>query len=169
MCIRDSPRTYPAFYDYLGILKNVEPGITDFEILGPYDKFTGEFGKVEPKRMTKDTSSRNKIFTSYPETTADEMPAAKEILGTIARKAYRRPVTDSDMDILLDFYDQGYEDGGFEGGIQFGLERILASPSFLFRVEADPADMGPSAVYPCLLYTSPSPRDVEESRMPSSA
>ena len=142
------PRTYPAFYDYLGILKNVEPGITDFEILGPYDKFTGEFGKVEPKRMTKDTSSRNKIFTSYPETTADEMPAAKEILGTIARKAYRRPVTDSDMDILLDFYDQGYEDGGFEGGIQFGLERILASPSFLFRVEADPADMGPSAVYP---------------------
>ena len=37
-----------------------------------------------------------------------------------------------------------------------------------FWVE-DHEGCGNPAVFPCLLYTSPSPRDVEESRMPSSA
>ncbi|MDK1021408.1 MAG: DUF1592 domain-containing protein [Candidatus Hydrogenedentes bacterium] len=131
------PRAYPAFYDYLGLLKNVEPGVIDFEIAGPYDA-TG---------VGDESPSRQKIFTRYPTGPEDEEACATEILSKLARRAYRRPVTDSDMDTLLAFYAEGRNEGGFEDGIQFALERILVGPSFLFRIEADPLEHAPGAAY----------------------
>lgn len=124
------PRNFPAFYDYLGLLKGVEPGVIDFEISGPY----------EPGEIDKDSASRRAIFTSYPENADEEKTVARDILSKLARKAYRRPITDHDVDTILEFYDAGHGEGGFESGIQFALERILVSPSFLFRVEADPEE-----------------------------
>ncbi|HXR52044.1 MAG TPA: DUF1592 domain-containing protein, partial [Steroidobacteraceae bacterium] len=68
---------------------------------------------------------------------ADE-PCATTILSTLARRAYRRPVTPDDMTVLLEFYRRGRLAGGFETGVQQALARMLTSPEFIFRVERDP-------------------------------
>ena len=70
---------------------------------------------------------------------ADERACAAEILGTLARRAYRRPATDADVDLLLGFFDEGRADGGFDRGVEMALRRLLVSPEFLLRVERDPA------------------------------
>jgi hypothetical protein len=72
---------------------------------------------------------------------------ARTILSTLARRAYRRPVTDEDLELLLRFYNDGRTAGGFEKGIESALARILVSPSFLFRVEQDPDNVRPGAQY----------------------
>ena len=94
-----------------------------------------------------DTPSRQRIFVCRPAGEADAEPCAREILGTLARRAYRRPVTDADIDTLLQFYRSGYGEGGFERGIQEGLARLLVSPQFLFRIERDPAQLADGGVY----------------------
>ena len=86
-----------------------------------------------------DTSSRRRIFSCHPSRGAQEAACAREILTAVARRAYRRPVTDTDLQTLMPFYEAGRADGGFDAGIQRALERVLVSPSFLFRVERDPA------------------------------
>ena len=94
-----------------------------------------------------DTPSRQRIFTCRP-ASADEEPAcAREILDTLAQRAYRRPVIERDLAELYEFYEAGRREGGFDTGIQFALERVLVSPDFLFRIEQDPADAQPGAVY----------------------
>ena len=94
-----------------------------------------------------DTPSRRRIFVCRPAGGADAEPCAREILGTLARRAYRRPVTDADVETLLQFYRSGYREGGFERGIQEGLARLLVSPQFLFRIERDPARLAAGGVY----------------------
>ena len=74
------------------------------------------------------------MFTCRPRTAADEDACARTIVSTLARRAYRRPVTEHDVDTVLRFYRDGRADGGFEAGIQQALRRILASPSFLFLI-----------------------------------
>jgi hypothetical protein len=103
-------------------------GIDGIEIDGPFSG-TGP----------GDTPSRRRIFTCYPASQADESTCAKTILMGLARRAYRRPVTDADVDPLLRMYTIGREDGAFEAGIQRALERILVSLDFLFRRERNPA------------------------------
>ena len=71
----------------------------------------------------------------------------RDILSTLARRAYRRPVTSRDLDVLLGFYDDGRSDGGFEAGIELALRRLLASPELLFRVVRDPAGVEPGTNY----------------------
>ena len=95
------------------------------------------------------TPSRERVFVCQPprRDLAAESRCARQILSTLARRAYRRPVAERDLDVLLDFYDDGYANGGFEAGIEFGLRRLLASPEFLFRVERDPADLEPGTPY----------------------
>jgi len=68
-----------------------------------------------------------------------DLACARQILSRLARRAYRRPVSDADLGPVLAFYEEGRKEGSFEHGIQRGLERILASPLFIFRVEQDPA------------------------------
>jgi Protein of unknown function (DUF1592)/Protein of unknown function (DUF1588)/Protein of unknown function (DUF1587)/Protein of unknown function (DUF1595)/Protein of unknown function (DUF1585)/Planctomycete cytochrome C len=95
-----------------------------------------------------DTSpSRKQIFTCYPTTAKDEASCAAKILSALARRAYRRPVTKEDLNVLLEFYRRERAEGDFESGIRTALERILVSPDFLFRIEADPLSAKPGTVY----------------------
>jgi len=94
-----------------------------------------------------DTPSRRRIFMCTPSNSQDEVPCAKKILGTLARRAYRRPVTDADMGTLLSFYQAGKNDGNFESGIENALRLILASPKFLFRSESEPARVEAGNIY----------------------
>ena len=98
-----------------------------------------------------DTPSRRLIFTCMPspDAPADEArTCAREILGNLARRAYRRPAGEDDVATLLEFYAAGRAEGSFEKGIQFALERLLADPDFLYRVERDPVDIAADATYP---------------------
>ncbi|HEY1898425.1 MAG TPA: DUF1592 domain-containing protein [Steroidobacteraceae bacterium] len=96
-----------------------------------------------------DTPSRRRIFTCYPKTAAQETPCARQIFATIARRAFRRPLTDADLKGAMDFYAAGrQEGGGFDSGIQKGLLAILVSPKFLFRMHEPPPDAVPGKPFP---------------------
>jgi hypothetical protein len=93
-----------------------------------------------------DTPSRRRILLCAPRG-GDEDACAKRILSTIARRAYRRPVSDDDVRTLVDFYREGRKGATFESGIEFALERILIDPDFLFRAERDPSGVKAGAAY----------------------
>ncbi len=106
------------------------PGIESVSIGGPYDA-TAPSGTIAHQR----------IFLCRPPSGAGagvEEACAARILETLARRAYRRATTSADSDTLLKFYRAGRPRGGFEAGIQRGLERMLADPEFLFRIERSP-------------------------------
>ncbi len=79
--------------------------------------------------------SRRRIFSCYPEAAAEAEPCAATIVRALARRAYRRPVTDADVAPLLELYREGSARGGFEEGVRLALTRVLISPNFLLRVE----------------------------------
>jgi len=85
------------------------------------------------------TPARNRLFIRTPTGVDDEDTAAREILRTLARRAWRRPETEEALAAALTFYQQGRADGGFDAGIEAGVASILVNPKFLFRIERDPA------------------------------
>jgi mono/diheme cytochrome c family protein len=116
--------------DHLGV-----PHVEHMTISGPFNA-TG----------SGETASRERVFTCRPVIAADDRPCATTILSSLARRAYRRPVTEADLAGLLRFYDEGSRDG-FEAGIELALRAMLASPKFVFRSERDPAGSAPGEVY----------------------
>ena len=94
-----------------------------------------------------DTPSRRKIFICHPTGESDELPCAKKVISTLAGHAYRRPVSDTDLETLLSFYQSGRNKGNFETGIEMALRRILSDPQFVYRFERDPANAAPDAPY----------------------
>jgi hypothetical protein len=102
-----------------------------------------------PLNMTSpgDTPSRRKIFVCFPASANEENSCARQIVSTIARRAFRRPVVDAELATLMNFYQQGRKDADFETGIQQALARILVAPSFLYRVEEEPAGLPDGGVY----------------------
>jgi len=113
------------------------PFVTSLTIAGPYDA-----------RGPGSTPSRSRVFVCRPATVSEEPGCARTILSGLARLAYRRPVTSADIEVLLEFYEMGRADnGGFEGGIELALRRLLVSPEFLVRIEADPSGVAPDAPY----------------------
>jgi hypothetical protein len=112
------------------------PMVFGFEVVGP----------ANPTGITE-TPSRKKIFACRPANEAEELPCAQKIVATLARKAYRRPVTDADLEAPMRFYKAGRQKVGFESGVQQALMAILASPKFLYRVEAVPQDAKPGTIY----------------------
>ena len=102
-----------------------------------------------PFNATRQTDSRSirKIFTCRPSQVEHAGACARNILSTLARRAYRRPVTAEDLEALMPFYDEGRANGTFEDGIELALRRILASPQFLIRVEREPVDLAPGDTY----------------------
>jgi mono/diheme cytochrome c family protein len=95
-----------------------------------------------------DTPSRARIFTCRPTAVAQEEPCARQILTTLVRRAYRQPASAQDVNRAMDFYRGGRADGGsFDTGIQLALQRVLASPKFVLRVERDPATVPAGAAY----------------------
>ena len=110
-------------------------------------QITGPFDAAGPG----DTPSRRAVFVCTPASNdlGSEEVCATEILSGLANRAYRRPLQQTDIDTLMDFYRIGRGDGqsGFDAGIQLAVERILISPDFLFRVEQDPLNVAPETDY----------------------
>jgi hypothetical protein len=109
---------------------------------------TGPYNPTGPG----DTPSRREIFVCRPATPAEEQPCAKKILSRLMRRAYRGQGTQKDLDRLMVFYAQGRASSGqnqgtFESGIQVALQRMLVSSKFVFRMERDPANASPGAIY----------------------
>ena len=94
-----------------------------------------------------DTPSRRKIFTCRPQAPSEEEECAREILTALAYRAYRQPVSTEHVSVLMDFYARGRAEGGFDKGIEFGLQRVLSSPQFVFRFERDPRRGGSGEPY----------------------
>jgi hypothetical protein len=88
-----------------------------------------------------DSPARRKVFVCTPHDASAEEPCARRILSAMATRGYRRPVSENEIQVLLDFYRAGRtEENTFDAGIQRGLERILASPSFIFRISRPPSN-----------------------------
>ncbi len=111
--------------------------VTSFDIKGPYNA-TG----------VSQTASRKKIFAAcYPKSAAEEAPCARKVIGDLARRAFRRPVTAQDMAGLMRFYEVGRKESDFDAGIRRALTAVLANPNFLFRTDAPPQPLPPGTVY----------------------
>ncbi len=94
-----------------------------------------------------ETPSRRRIFTCRPTSPGEQTECAEDILIRLGTQAYRRPLTEVDLVALRTFYEAGAEDGGFESGIAFALQAMLASPDFVFRFEEPPEDYEPGESY----------------------
>ena len=127
---------YQAHFNYYRHPR-LTPAVYQVSITGPYDA-TGP----------GDTPSRRRILVCAPADESDEVACAERILGTLMRRAYRRPVTAEDFVKPLALFRAGRADGGFEAGVELALAGVLVNPHFLFRVEADPPDLPAGAVYP---------------------
>jgi hypothetical protein len=97
-------------------------------------------GPFKPTRP-EDSPSIRKVFTCHPSNETQENACAKEILSSLMRRAYRRPLTPADWEWVQAFYLEGRREGTFQDGIELGLRRILASPPFLVRAEREPANI----------------------------
>ena len=124
-------RTTVDTTDHTGV-----PHVESVTIAGPF-KPTGP----------GDTPSRRRVFVCRPTGPSTEAPCATKIVTTLARRAYRRPVTPSEVNRLMAFYDSGRKAGTFDTGIERALRAILASSKFTFRLEAEPAEVPPGAPY----------------------
>jgi hypothetical protein len=123
--------------DHLGL-----PHVENITITGPFNA-TG----------VSDTPSRRRLFVCRPSTSSGQVPTreeaacAKRIVSTLARRAYRRPVTEADVTSLMSFYDAGRREGSFDQGVELATRAVLVSPKFVFRVERDPAGVTPGSPY----------------------
>jgi cytochrome c551/c552 len=112
------------------------PHVRDFSITGPY-RVTG----------VSDTPSRRKIFVCRPTAPSDEIPCARKILASLATEAYRHPANNEDIESLMAFYGDARQGHDFEAGIKAAIQALLASPKFVFRLEATPATARPGQPY----------------------
>jgi hypothetical protein len=113
-----------------------QPAVDQLLITGPFNGKTAE-----------DTPARRRLFSCRPGRSIDEAACARKIVGTVARRAYRRPVTAQDLQPLLRLYREAARKDGFEAGIEMALRAVLVSPEFLFRVEKDPVGAAPDSIY----------------------
>jgi hypothetical protein len=113
-------------------------GVQSVAITGPFNP-TG----------AGDTPSRRRIFVCRPAgpTGEEELGCARKILSTLARRAYRRPLSDSDLETLLGFYESGRRDANFDAGIEQALARVLIDPRFVFRFEREPSTVAAGVAY----------------------
>ena len=132
------PFPNPRVAGNTGGLAGAQPFVRSVTVTGPRDP-----------AGAADTPSRDRIFTCRPADAAAEPGCAREIVSALARRAYRRPPSAGELAVLLDFHEQGRRDGGsFDHGVELALRRLLVSPEFLYRIEADPVDAAPGAPYP---------------------
>ncbi len=123
-----APARMPVASNSRNSVETVQPTLESVEIDGPYKSFGAG-----------NTLSRRLIFACHPERIQDEEPCARRIFATLARRAYRRPVTSQDVDRLMQLLRELRKTEGFEASVARGLEGVLVSPEFLFRVERDPS------------------------------
>ena len=111
------------------------PGFTFFPHVGTV-RIQGPFNAT----MAKESASRRKIFVCTPKTAAEEGACARKVVTSLATHAYRHPATTAEVNDLMAFYKEGREEKGgtFDKGVENALARILASPKFIYRIEAEP-------------------------------
>jgi hypothetical protein len=109
--------------------------VQSFQLQGPFDA-----------KGIGSTPSRDRIFICKPESAAAQEACAKQIITSLAKRAYRRPVTAEDVNELMQYYTEGARDG-FEAGIRSALTGLLASPFFLYRGERVPSGLRPGDTY----------------------
>jgi mono/diheme cytochrome c family protein len=114
----------------------ITPAIYSVSIQGPYNA-TGP----------GDTPSRRRLLVCQPSSALNEDACAKRIFTTLTRRAYRRSVTDADIQAPLKFFKQARTGASFDSGIEMGLRAVLVSPEFLFRIEQDPKGASPGTNY----------------------
>ena len=125
----NTPGSIPGFLFY--------PHVGQVWIEGPYNA-----------AGARDTASRRKIFICRPETAKDEAPCARTIAGNLVKHAFRRPSTPGDVTAMMDFYQAGRADRGtFDDGIEALIQRVLADPEFVYRLEPEPAGLRPGKTY----------------------
>jgi hypothetical protein len=110
-----------------------EPHLGAVTIVGPFNP-----------HGVHETPSRQRIFVCSPSDPAQETPCARQILSTLARRAYRRQVSETEIGTLLSFYKEG-RSAGFDAGVERALRAMLVSPDFLYRVELDSPRAGARA------------------------
>ena len=104
----------------------------------------GEMTVTGPKRQAAaaapvPATSRARFYTCEPSGAEDQARCARQMLTSLARRAFRRPVTEADVEPLLAAYAEGARGSDFRAGMEMAVQRLLMSPSFLFRIERDPA------------------------------
>jgi hypothetical protein len=112
------------------------PHLSGLEIVGPY-------GIAGPGS----TPGRERIFVCRPASPELEAECAREIIRAFGRRAFRRPVTDGEIEPLFSFYRAGREAGSFDSGIEMAVRRILADPEFVFRFERAPEQVSVGTPY----------------------
>ena len=132
----NTPGSIPGFLFY--------PHVGQVWIEGPYDA-----------KGASDTAARKKIFVCRPTSGKDaaeqkksEAACARTIASTLVKHAFRRPATSSDLASLMEFYQAGRSDGGsFDDGVEALLQRVLADPEFVYRLEPEPAGLPAGKAY----------------------
>jgi hypothetical protein len=125
----NSPGEIPGFMFY--------PHVGQVFINGPFNGVAAS-----------DTPSRRKIFTCHPESAQQETACARQIISTLVKRAFRRPVRESDLETLMNFYLSGRNEAkSFDAGIQAAVQRILVDPEFLYRSELEPPGAAANSVY----------------------
>jgi mono/diheme cytochrome c family protein len=119
-----------------GDVSSAELAISSLLIDGPYNG-----------RVPEDSPSRRRIFVCHPASRQEDAACATTILSALARRAYRRQVTSDDVQTLMGFFQRARANGDFDAGISAALERLLTSPDFLFRIEADPGALPAGTAY----------------------
>ncbi|WP_165252993.1 DUF1592 domain-containing protein [Paludisphaera soli] len=114
----------------------LSPAVYQVSITGPY-----------APEGPGDTPSRRRIFVARPNAPEDEDDCARRILASLVRRAYRRPMIESDLRKPMEMYRAARADGGFDAGIEAALGAILVNPGFLFRIETDPSGVAPGSAY----------------------
>lgn len=112
------------------------PHVGSVRITGPYNSVGAS-----------DTPTRSKIFVCTPTSASQEAACAREIVTNLVRRAFRRPATDEDLESLMTFYQAGRDKGTFDDGIEMALRRILADLEFIYRIEAEPANLASGQAY----------------------
>ena len=126
---------YQAHFNYYRHPRT-QPAVYSVSVAGPFAA-TG----------VGETPSRRRIFVCRPAKPADEEHCAANIISNLARRAYRRPVTNEDLRVPLAFYKDARAEGDFEAGIEMALRTILTNTEFIFRIEQQPANIGPNRPY----------------------
>jgi mono/diheme cytochrome c family protein len=128
-------------YDRKSLENNSIPQVQYYPAIG-FVRIQGPFNALRPQ----DSASRQRIFTCRPasrngslEGAASEGGCARQILTSLARRAYRRPPTAQEVTTLMTFFAEGRKGATFDDGIEYGLRLLLASPQFLVRGEREPA------------------------------
>ncbi|HKE85752.1 MAG TPA: DUF1592 domain-containing protein [Vicinamibacterales bacterium] len=147
-------------YDRQSLENNQIPQLQYYPAIG-FVRIQGPFNAQRPD----DSASRRKVFICHPPSrpalrrdppqanaggsaiASEETACAKQILTTLARRAYRRPATMQDVATLMTFFDEGRKGGTFEDGIEYALRLLLTSPQFLVRAEHEPAAVRAGAAY----------------------